>query len=100
MTDSTNLPTTKRSSAGASSEVLPTKKPIKAKCTLSEILQYECEMERGRVQCFHIRRIFRICEGRPAVEVTHVVEFDDNNKPFLKPEFQTAMPPSSHWNAS
>ncbi|KAE8223007.1 hypothetical protein CF319_g3898 [Tilletia indica] len=91
----------KRTTMAASSEAPVAKKPSKPDCVLREITQYDCDIRVNKgIRCFPARRIFRICEGRPAVEVTHVVEWDSNDKPILKPEFQTAMPPSSHWSAS
>ncbi|KAK0524825.1 hypothetical protein OC834_005389 [Tilletia horrida] len=75
----------------------------KEKCFLTEFEQFDCELPtsgRPRARCFAVRRIFRTCAGRAAVEVTHVVEFDEKNRPVLKPEFVNAMPPSSHWGTS
>ncbi|KAJ1028119.1 hypothetical protein NDA13_003567 [Ustilago tritici] len=39
-----------------------------------------------------------ICKGRPAVEVSHIVEFDEQGEPYLPPHLSEAMPPSSHWH--
>ncbi|SPO25113.1 related to putative protein [Ustilago trichophora] len=67
-------------------------------CRLAELTQYHCDFHANRVVCQPIDRIFRICKGRPAVEVSHIVEFDEDGKPYLPPHLSEAMPPSSHWH--
>ncbi|SNX83554.1 uncharacterized protein MEPE_02261 [Melanopsichium pennsylvanicum] len=67
-------------------------------CRLAELTQYHCDLHKNRVVCQPIDRIFRICKGRPAVEVSHIVEFDESGKPHLPPHLSEAMPPSSHWH--
>ncbi|SPO32229.1 related to putative protein [Ustilago trichophora] len=67
-------------------------------CRLAELTQYHCDYHANRVVCQPIDRIFRICKGRPAVEVSHIVEFDEDGKPYLPPHLSEAMPPSSHWH--
>ncbi|GAK64083.1 uncharacterized protein PAN0_004d2292 [Moesziomyces antarcticus] len=52
-------------------------------CRLAELTQYHCDLHPTRVVCQPIDRIFRICKGRPAVEVSHIVEFDESAKPYL-----------------
>ncbi|KAH7924704.1 hypothetical protein BV22DRAFT_490915 [Leucogyrophana mollusca] len=54
--------------------------PLK-RCRLLEIVQHTCELEElptgeVRPRCFPIPRIFRICPGRPAVEVTKLLRID------------------------
>ncbi|GLB39282.1 putative mitochondrial export protein Som1 [Lyophyllum shimeji] len=50
---------------------------LPGKCRISEILQYTCDVDTSgptpEVQCFPIPRIFRICPGRPTVEITKLV---------------------------
>ncbi|EIN08794.1 hypothetical protein PUNSTDRAFT_52272 [Punctularia strigosozonata HHB-11173 SS5] len=48
----------------------------KAPCRIFEILQYNCEPEGTGYHCFPISRIFRICDGRPAIEITRFVDVD------------------------
>ncbi|SPO40418.1 uncharacterized protein PSFLO_05900 [Pseudozyma flocculosa] len=67
-------------------------------CRLSEMVQYHCRKRPNRIVCTPLDRVFRMCPGRPAVEVTHLVEFDQNGTPFLPDEFAEAMPPSQHWH--
>ncbi|KAL9937636.1 hypothetical protein V8E36_003181 [Tilletia maclaganii] len=68
------------------------------RCTLKEIVQYDCEINSaGRTQCFAVRRIFQLCEGRPALEVTHVVDFDEQGEAKLKPGYEKLRPPASKW---
>lgn len=62
------------------------------KCRILEIVQYSCGTEtnqRGEIvpHCFPIPRLFKLCPGRPAVEVTTIsniseageVEVPDDN---------------------
>ncbi|KAI0032595.1 hypothetical protein K488DRAFT_36265, partial [Vararia minispora EC-137] len=54
---------------------------LSPKCRVFEILQYTCppgedEQGRPRFNCYPVPRIFRICEGRGAVEITRVVNLD------------------------
>ncbi|OBZ78297.1 hypothetical protein A0H81_02441 [Grifola frondosa] len=51
------------------------------KCRLAEIVQYSCDAEvtsegQPQLRCWPIPRIFRICPGRPAVELTRFVDVD------------------------
>ncbi|KAJ2922146.1 hypothetical protein H1R20_g14952, partial [Candolleomyces eurysporus] len=49
-------------------------------CRLAEIVQYTCSLERdkrtGKQQllCTQLPRIFKLCPGKPAVEVTRVAD--------------------------
>ncbi|KAI0292897.1 hypothetical protein BC826DRAFT_911193 [Russula brevipes] len=50
-------------------------------CQIAEILQYSCEVQtRGhgfqQFHCFPVPRIFMLCQGQPAVEITRVVKMD------------------------
>jgi len=51
-------------------------------CPLVEILQHTCPSEEvdgvRRYVCYPIPRIFRVCEGKPAVEMTKFVHIDVN----------------------
>ncbi|KAF9456870.1 hypothetical protein BDZ94DRAFT_1176770 [Collybia nuda] len=51
--------------------------PSSGDCQIAEIVQYTCEIEsNGGMNCFPIPRIFRLCSGRPAVEITRLVNID------------------------
>ncbi|THH29239.1 hypothetical protein EUX98_g4938 [Antrodiella citrinella] len=55
--------------------------PAKPKCRLAEIIQYSCKEEYDAdgvptPRCWPVPRIFRLCPGRPAVEVTRYVNVD------------------------
>ncbi|KXN84117.1 hypothetical protein AN958_00442 [Leucoagaricus sp. SymC.cos] len=50
-------------------------------CRIAEIVQYSCNVERDangnpQTHCFPIPRIFKLCRGRPAVEITKLVDID------------------------
>ncbi|CAO1628780.1 unnamed protein product [Sympodiomycopsis kandeliae] len=63
----------------------PSIKPPKEVCPLGEIIQYECELgnKKGtKILCSPISRIYRLCAGRPAVEVTHHVKFDEQGRAY------------------
>ncbi|KAI0321413.1 hypothetical protein OF83DRAFT_311448 [Amylostereum chailletii] len=54
---------------------------VPPKCRIAEIVQYSCEAQmdaygRPQLNCFPFPRILRICEGRPAVEITRQVDID------------------------
>ncbi|PWO00840.1 hypothetical protein FA09DRAFT_358194 [Tilletiopsis washingtonensis] len=69
-----------------------------ASCRLAEILQWDCTLlPNEQFSCARMERVFRICAGRPAVEVTHVVELDDKERVVLPKRFQNAVPRSHHW---
>ncbi|KAF9446572.1 hypothetical protein P691DRAFT_708264 [Macrolepiota fuliginosa MF-IS2] len=53
----------------------------RAQCRIAEILQYSCNVEKDangqpQVHCFPIPRIFKLCRGLPAVEITTLVDID------------------------
>ncbi|KAI0280392.1 hypothetical protein BGY98DRAFT_914762 [Russula aff. rugulosa BPL654] len=50
-------------------------------CQIAEILQFTCEMqatkhETQRFHCFPIPRLFMLCQGQPAVEITRIVKLN------------------------
>ncbi|KAH9990981.1 hypothetical protein BJV74DRAFT_772436 [Russula compacta] len=50
-------------------------------CRIAEILQFLCEIQpRGygfqQFHCFPVPRLFMLCQGEPAVEITRVVKMD------------------------
>ncbi|KAF9475724.1 hypothetical protein BDN70DRAFT_883350 [Pholiota conissans] len=55
--------------------------PKKSECRIAEIVQHTCHLAPNRrgeqiMQCFPILRIFRLCKGQPAVEITKFVNVD------------------------
>ncbi|PFH50501.1 hypothetical protein AMATHDRAFT_144894, partial [Amanita thiersii Skay4041] len=50
------------------------------RCRIAEIVQYVCNMEGGtptsEVVCFPVPRLFRLCPGQPAVEVTTLADIN------------------------
>ncbi|KAF8156712.1 hypothetical protein B0H34DRAFT_750515 [Crassisporium funariophilum] len=56
--------------------------PADSKCRIAEILQYSCELKteshsgRQISQCFPITRLFKMCPGLSAVEITKLVNID------------------------
>ncbi|KAI9458869.1 hypothetical protein BJY52DRAFT_1267626 [Lactarius psammicola] len=62
------------SNVSASTEVSPG-------CQIAELLQFSCQVQvsdHGRQQfhCFPVPRLFRLCQGEPAIEITRVVSTD------------------------
>ncbi|KAH9996203.1 hypothetical protein BJV77DRAFT_942296 [Russula vinacea] len=50
-------------------------------CQIAEILQFSCEIqarrnEHKRFHCFPIPRLFMLCQGQSAVEITRGVKMD------------------------
>ncbi|PCH44964.1 hypothetical protein WOLCODRAFT_77530 [Wolfiporia cocos MD-104 SS10] len=74
-----------------------------AKCRLAEIVQYRCDAEqtqRGEPQfhCWPIPRIFRICPGRPAVEMTRFIDVDmSTGEISIPPESSQTLPKGKPW---
>ncbi|KAH9933908.1 uncharacterized protein B0H18DRAFT_870421 [Fomitopsis serialis] len=74
-------------------------KGASSKCRLAEIVQYKCDIEVGKrgepqVHCWPVPRIFRICPGRPAVELTRFVEMNmSTGEVHLPPEARYACLP-------
>ncbi|KAF8524472.1 hypothetical protein JB92DRAFT_2703684 [Gautieria morchelliformis] len=65
-------------------------------CRLFEIEQYICEIEdknNSRVRCYPLPRIFRICQGRPAVEVTALAEINPKTGELNVPDNLTEILP-------
>ncbi|KAI3627209.1 hypothetical protein CBS14141_001210 [Malassezia furfur] len=55
----------------------------RGECRLAELTQFHCQLLHNRIMCQPVERIFRMCPRRPAVEVTHLVEYDANMQPYL-----------------
>ncbi|EKM75802.1 hypothetical protein AGABI1DRAFT_116134 [Agaricus bisporus var. burnettii JB137-S8] len=50
-------------------------------CRLGEIVQFVCNLEQDaggqpQIHCFPLPRIFKLCPGSPAVEITKLVDID------------------------
>ncbi|KAG5724853.1 hypothetical protein E4T56_gene12628 [Termitomyces sp. T112] len=46
-------------------------------CRIAEIVQFSCRQNHKGNDCYPIPRFFRICPGRPAVEITKFVDFNE-----------------------
>ena len=57
-------------------------------CTLAELTQFHCQLQQRRILCYPVERVFRMCPRRPAVEVTHLVDYDADGKPHLPACFE------------
>ncbi|CAL1709059.1 unnamed protein product [Somion occarium] len=71
--------------------------PSSGKCRLAEIIQYSCDEEivRGNYtyHCWPIVRIFRLCPGRPAVELTRFVNVESSTGAIEVPSTSSEMLP-------
>ncbi|KAJ3967940.1 hypothetical protein EV361DRAFT_806437 [Lentinula raphanica] len=52
-------------------------------CQIMEIIQYNCELELSQtenpvIRCFPLSRMFRICSGRPGVELTRSLTVNED----------------------
>ncbi|KAH9852470.1 hypothetical protein C2E23DRAFT_825675 [Lenzites betulinus] len=70
----------------------------KDKCRLAEIVQFKCEpgqQAEGLPQwhCLPVIRLFRICQNRPAVEVTKFVDIDVETGAIQVPSQSSQMLP-------
>ncbi|KAF9493746.1 hypothetical protein BDN71DRAFT_1449790 [Pleurotus eryngii] len=74
----------------------------KDECRIAELLQYTCDhtVSEGRplVHCFPIPRMFRLCQGKPAVEITRFVQVDLNTGEVeLPPKPGKVIPEGRPW---
>ncbi|CAO1613516.1 unnamed protein product [Jaminaea pallidilutea] len=55
---------------------------LRPQCPIGLMVQYECQppMTDGTIVCKEVERFFRMCPGRPAEEITHKVEFDEQDR--------------------
>ncbi|KAI0732614.1 hypothetical protein C8Q72DRAFT_773958 [Fomitopsis betulina] len=81
----------------------PHTKGTRSKCRLAEIVQYKCDCDIGeqgepQLHCWPIPRIFRICAGRSAVELTRIVQVDMNTGEVSLPrEASQQLPKGKPW---
>ncbi|ETW75871.1 hypothetical protein HETIRDRAFT_244204, partial [Heterobasidion irregulare TC 32-1] len=72
-------------------------------CQIAEILQYSCDLQSGedgrpQFHCFPVPRIFRICPGRPAIEITRTVKIDiATGEVNIPPESSQYLPKGKVW---
>ncbi|KIK02888.1 hypothetical protein K443DRAFT_131663 [Laccaria amethystina LaAM-08-1] len=64
-----------------SSSSTPSKEDAGFRCRIAEIVQYTCGLEinsegKPQLHCFPIPRLFRMCRGRPSVEITTLIKID------------------------
>ncbi|KAG7091973.1 hypothetical protein E1B28_008362 [Marasmius oreades] len=72
------------------------------KCYVSEIMQYSCDLAMSQggkplIRCFPISRLFRICQGIPAVEITRVADVDDKGMVRIPQDVSAALPTGKPW---
>ncbi|WFD01955.1 hypothetical protein MOBT1_000636 [Malassezia obtusa] len=65
-------------------------------CPLAELAQFHCQLLHNRILCQPVERVFRMCPRRPAVEVTHLVEYDAQMRPYLPDALPEYTPPVAH----
>ncbi|KII91134.1 hypothetical protein PLICRDRAFT_37830 [Plicaturopsis crispa FD-325 SS-3] len=75
----------------------------RTKCLLTEIVQFTCEAPalvngQPKVHCFPVPRIFKTCPGRPAVEITTLVDIDlKTGEIDVTPEASETHPKARLW---
>ncbi|EKM56541.1 uncharacterized protein PHACADRAFT_92606 [Phanerochaete carnosa HHB-10118-sp] len=85
------------------SETSATTTPETKKCRIAELVQYSCEREEdasgnSQFHCWPIPRVFRICTGRPAVEITRYVDADVTTGEIkLPPQASQQLPKGKPW---
>ncbi|KAI0674453.1 hypothetical protein C8Q78DRAFT_1067470 [Trametes maxima] len=73
------------------------------KCRLAEIVQFKCEpgqQPNGPPQwhCLPVIRIFRICQNRPAVELTRFVDMNvETGAVQVPPQLSRTLPKGKAW---
>lgn len=60
-------------------------------CPLAELVQFHCQLQTRKVVCMPVERVFRMCPRQPAVEVTHLVDYDASGRPYL-PDCMMCVP--------
>ncbi|KAI0797225.1 hypothetical protein BC629DRAFT_1286002 [Irpex lacteus] len=77
--------------------------PPKPKCRLAEIVQFDCDQETDssgtpRFHCWPVPRIFRLCPGRPAIEITRYVDTHEGTGAVkLSSEASQILPKGKPW---
>ncbi|KAK0204033.1 hypothetical protein DFS33DRAFT_855267 [Desarmillaria ectypa] len=66
-------------------------------CQIAEIVQYTCKSSRNKwgrpaVDCSPIVRLFRICAGGPAIEITRVVTISDQGELIIPSNIDKILP--------
>ncbi|KAK0211493.1 hypothetical protein IW262DRAFT_369174 [Armillaria fumosa] len=72
-------------------------------CQIAEIVQYSCKPGKNKegkqaVDCLPIVRLFRICAGRPAVEITRVVTISDQGEVIIPRNIDKILPKGKPYN--
>ncbi|KAJ8073734.1 hypothetical protein PM082_012012 [Marasmius tenuissimus] len=75
---------------------------LDSKCHIEEIMQYSCDASISQggkplIRCFPISRLFRICQGKPAVEITRVVDVDADGAVSLPKDISSILPSGKPW---
>ncbi|KAH9040521.1 hypothetical protein EDB84DRAFT_1267445 [Lactarius hengduanensis] len=72
-------------------------------CQIAELLQFSCQIQlsdRGHQQfhCFPIPRLFRLCQGEPAIEITRVASTDPSTgKVNITGDVVQQLPKAKKW---
>ncbi|KAI0336800.1 hypothetical protein GY45DRAFT_1237731 [Cubamyces sp. BRFM 1775] len=69
-------------------------------CRLAEIVQFNCNPTEDSVEwhCLPIIRIFRICQNKPAVELTRFIEMDvETGAVHVPPQSSQVLPKGKLW---
>ncbi|KAI0372106.1 hypothetical protein BV20DRAFT_964836 [Pilatotrama ljubarskyi] len=75
----------------------------RGKCRLAEIVQFKCEPgEQLNVppqwHCLPVIRIFRICQNRPAVELTRFIDMNvETGAVHVPPQSSQVLPKAKPW---
>ncbi|ORX61284.1 hypothetical protein DM01DRAFT_1118830 [Hesseltinella vesiculosa] len=57
-------------SESSAQQRVKTCKPVRTKCELNELAQYQCEVGKTHIECIPFVRLFYKCAGMPMLEVT------------------------------
>ncbi|KAJ7599332.1 hypothetical protein C8J56DRAFT_916453 [Mycena floridula] len=81
----------------------PSKKRVNipVSCRIGEIVQYECQYKQGEnttlLHCVPISRLFRMCSGKPAVEITKVIDINSEGEIEIPRNFSEILPEGKSW---
>ncbi|KAN0127227.1 hypothetical protein V8E53_014947 [Lactarius tabidus] len=73
------------------------------RCQIAEILQFSCQIQisdygHQQFHCFPVPRIFKLCQGEPAIEITRVVSTDPSTgKVYINNDVVQQLPKAKKW---
>ncbi|PVG03388.1 hypothetical protein CPB86DRAFT_695707 [Serendipita vermifera] len=76
---------------------------VRKDCQLQQFTMFDCDREvfetRGTVKCYPVPRIFRVCKGYPAIEVTSLLHYKDpSGEPVLPADYLKHLPRGDLWD--